>query len=288
MSKEDNRLEVIKNIKTYSALGEFHNKVETNDPVLSQSESREITDRYVKNRKKLSFRLKRGAATAIANAATSVINRDTEIKGLDKIPEDIKGVIITSNHFSPFENTAIRLLTKKLDKKLNIISQTTNFAMSGIVGFLMNYADTVPISSEPHYLARDFLSILKEKIVDNGEAVLLYPEQEMWYNYRKPRPPKKGAYYYSAKLNVPVISCFVEVIDTDKSLNDNFKKVKYVLHILGVLYPDMSLGAKGAAQKLADDDYNLKIKCYEEVYNKKLDYTFEPSDIAGFKGESIG
>ena len=57
MSKEDNRLEVIKNIKTYSALGEFHNKVETNDPVLSQSESREITDKYVKNRKKLSFRL---------------------------------------------------------------------------------------------------------------------------------------------------------------------------------------------------------------------------------------
>lgn len=285
MSKENNRLEVIKNIKTYSELGEFHNKVETNDPVLSQSESREITDKYVRNRNKLSFRLKRDAATAIANAATSVINRDTKIIGLEKIPSDLKGAIITSNHFSPFENTVIRLLTRKLNKKLNIISQTTNFAMSGIVGFLMNYADTVPISSDPHYLARDLFSILKEKIVEKGEAVLLYPEQEMWYNYRKPRPPKKGAYYYSSKLNVPVVSCFVEVIDTDKNLNDNFNKVKYVLHILGVLYPDLSLGAKGASEKLAEEDYNLKIKCYEKVYNKKLDYTFEPSDIAGFKGE---
>ena len=138
-------------------------------------------------------------------------------------------MIITSNHFSQLENTVIRHLTNTFGRrKLGIISQTSNFAMTGIIGYIMNYADTIPISTDPRYLARDFLSVLKERLVDKKHAILLYPEQEMWFNYRKPRPPKKGAYYYAAKLNVPVLSCFVEVIDTDKDASEQFKKVRYV------------------------------------------------------------
>ena len=111
------------------------------------------------------------------------------------------GVLITSNHFGPLENTVIRHLTNTLHRRrLGIISQTSNFAMKGIIGYLMNYADTIPISTDPRYLARDFLSILKERLVDKKHAILLYPEQEMWFNYRKPRPPKGGAYFYAAKL----------------------------------------------------------------------------------------
>jgi hypothetical protein len=30
-------------------------------------------------------------------------------------------------------------------------------------------------------------------------------------------------------------------------------------------------------------DYEQKVKCYEEVYNTKLDYTFNISNIAGLK-----
>ena len=44
----------------------------------------------------------------------------------------------------------------------------------------------------------------------------------MWYNYRKPRPLKQGAYYYAAKNNVPIISCFTEIIDKEKKLTMNF------------------------------------------------------------------
>ena len=287
MSKDNGRIEVIENIKKYSQSGEFHNKVELNDPVLTNDQNKLITDNYIKNRNTFNYKIKRNAAVFIAKTATVFINHDTVIKGLEKIPENLSGVIITSNHFSPFENTVVRYLTNKLDKRLNIISQTSNFAMTGIIGFLMNYADTIPISPEPHYLARDFMKILKEKIIDKKEAVLLYPEQEMWFNYRKPRPPKKGAYYYAAKLNVPVLSCFVEVIDTDKDASEQFKKVRYVMHVLGLLTPDKTKNAKENSQILADRDYELKKKCYEEVYNKPLDYSFDISDIAGFKGESF-
>ena len=35
--------------------------------------------------------------------------------------------------------------------------------------------------------------------------------------------------------------------------------------------------------EMSKKDYELKVKAYEEAYNKKLDYTFDYSDIAGLK-----
>lgn len=280
----NNRRAVIENIKTFAESGEFHNKVELNDPVLTAEQNKAITNGYLENRKCLSFKAKTVLGVMLAKTAARLINKDTQIVGLEKIPKDLGGVLITSNHFSPLENTVIRHLVSTLGRrKLGIISQTTNFAMTGIIGFLMNYADTIPISTDPHYLARDFLSVLKERLVDKKEAILLYPEQEMWFNYRKPRPPKRGAYFYAAKLNVPILSCFVEMIDQDEDDTPEFKKVRYVLHVLDVLYPDESKTARENTEYLAEQDYALKKACYEAVYGKELTYTFESTDIAGWK-----
>lgn len=280
----ENRKAVIENIKNFAETGQFHNKVELNDPELTAAQSRQITDAYLENRKRLSFKIKTALGVALAKAATKAINKNTEIKGLEKIPKDLGGVLITSNHFSPLENTVIRHLTNTLGrKKLGIISQTSNFAMTGMVGFLMNYADTIPISTDPRYLAKDFLSLLKERLVDKKQAILLYPEQEMWFHYRKPRPPKNGAYFYAAKLNVPILSCFVEMVDLDEDDTAEFKKVKYILHILDVLYPDGNKTARENTEMLSARDYALKKACYETVYGKELTYAFHPSDIAGWK-----
>ncbi|HBJ10446.1 MAG TPA: 1-acyl-sn-glycerol-3-phosphate acyltransferase [Ruminococcaceae bacterium] len=280
----DNRKAVIENIKLCAESGEFHNKVELNDPVLTAEQSKKITENYIENRKQPAFKAKTALGVTLAKSAAKIVNKNTVITGLEKIPENLGGCLITSNHFSPLENTVIRYLTNTLGRKrLGIISQTSNFAMTGIVGFLMNYADTIPISSEPHYLAKDFPAILKERLIDKKDAVLLYPEQEMWFNYRKPRPPKNGAYFYAAKLNVPIVSCFVEIIDLNKDDNSEFKKVKYVLHILDVLYPDKNKTVRENTDYLALTDYSLKKACYERVYGKKLTYRFEDGDIAGWK-----
>ena len=142
----DNRRAVIENIKKCAHNGEFHNKVELNDPVLSNIESKKITDAYMQNKDLFSYKLKTLLGVTAAKAATKIINKNTEIKGLEKIPENLQGVLITSNHFNPLENTVIRHLTNTLNRRhLAIISQTSNFIMSGFVVFLMNYAATIPI-----------------------------------------------------------------------------------------------------------------------------------------------
>lgn len=280
-----NREEVIENIKRCVENGDFHGKVETGDPSPTSEEEKRIIETYLENRRLLTYRFKRKFAVSAARIVTKAVNSNTLIEGLENIPEGLGGVIITSNHFSPFENTVIRFLTDTMGRKnLAIITQVSNFAMDGVLGFLMNYADTVPISTEPRYLAGGFTSVMRERLVENKDAVLLYPEQEMWFNYRKPRPPQSGAYFFASKLGVPILSCFVEICDTDKDeKNADFKKVRYILHVLGVLYPDPDESVRVNTERLANADYEMKKECYEKVYGKKLTYKFEPCDIAGWK-----
>lgn len=279
-----NRIAVIENIKTFAESGQFHNKVEITDPVLTAEQNKMITDSFLENRTHLSYKIKSKVAICLAKNAAKIINKNTKIIGMEKIPSNLEGVLITSNHFGPLENTVIRHLTNKLGRKnLGIISQTTNFAMTGWMGYIMNYADTIPISQEPHYLAKGFFAVLKERLVEKKDAVLLYPEQEMWFNYRKPRPPKNGAYLFAAKLNVPIISCFVEITDLDEDDTKEFKKVQYTLHILDVLYPDPTKTVRENTEFMSEKDYTLKKECYETVYGKKLTYDFDKSDIAGWK-----
>ena len=48
-------------------------------------------------------------------------------------------------------------------------------------------------------------------------------------------------------------------------------------------YPDKTKDFKAQKEDLRQRDYELKKSKYEEVYGKKLDYSFEKEDIAGYK-----
>ena len=190
---------VIHNIKVNINKKTFNDKVEVDDPNLSEEEKRKILKDFIKQKETLFYKVKNYINRMMVNSATWYFNRTTEIKGIEKVKNIKSSAIITSNHFNPIDNTIIRTLSKKMKKKkLYIVSQETNLAMPGIIGFLMRYADVIPISGERKYMGDIFLKLIQERI-DNNDFVLIYPEQEMWFNYRKPRPLKRGAYYYAAK-----------------------------------------------------------------------------------------
>ncbi|MGM9641730.1 MAG: lysophospholipid acyltransferase family protein [Eubacteriales bacterium] len=281
MSNPEERLAVIGNIRDALERKDYHAKVEPGDPKLSEADERKITTTYLKTGNTYLFRAKKAIATLAADTASALINRDTEIVGAELLPKLNGGAIITSNHFSPTENTAVRHLVKKcLNKRLCIVSQVSNFAMTGAVGFLMNYANTIPLSGDTHYLTHGFLRVISRRL--KKEVVLIYPEQEMWFNYRKPRPPKPGAYYFAAKTRVPVISCFTEIVDLPEKENESFYKTKFRIHVLGVLTPDPEDTVSNNTKKLCRADFELKKAAYERIYNKPLTYDFSPDDIAGW------
>lgn len=279
----DDKDKVIENIKKAVIKGEFNKKVEINDPNLTEKQQEELIKNYIEKQNKISYKIGNKVANIILSFVTNMQNKETKIVGIENIEDIDTGAIITSNHFNPLDNTIIQKLVRVLGKKrLYIVGQTSNLAMNGIIGFMMNHSNIIPISKQVGYMKKDFQNAIKAAL-NNNEYILIYPEEEMWFNYRKPRTLKAGAYYYAAKNNVPIISCFVEMIDTDEEENSEFCKVNYILHVLPPIYPDSNKTAKENSIIMMEKDYEQKKEAYEKAYGKKLDYNFEVEDIAGWR-----
>ena len=277
--------EVINNIKKNIENNELNKKVEIGDPNLSEDEIQKYIGAFYKNKKKLSYYFKNKIANKTVKKISKELYPDIKINGLEKLDlADLSnGAIITSNHFNPLDSYNIRkIVEEKLHKKLYIVVQDTNLAMPGFLGFLFNNIEVIPLSKSPNYIIKKFVPELK-KILSKSDFVLIYPEEEMWFNYRLPRPCKRGAYQFAHELDVPIISCFVKIIDTDKADNNEFNKVKYVVNINKVIYPETNESIRSDSKKMAEVDYEARKKAYEDAYNKKLNYEFDISDIAGWK-----
>lgn len=274
--------EVIKNIKKNIKNNELNKKVEVNDPNLSEEEITTYLNNFYKNKKKITYVIKNKIANLIVKHISKKIYSDITICNEDIIPEDVESAIITSNHFNPLDSLSIKRLCEEKNKKLYIVIQDTNLAMNGFLGFLFNNLDVIPISTSPNYIIKKFIPELK-KVLDDGAYVLIYPEEQMWFNYRKPRTLKRGAYQFAHTLNIPIISCFTGQFDTNEVDNEEFNKTKWTLYINKVIYPNAKTSPKTDALAMANTDYNLKKASYESAYNKKLDYKFSLDDIAGFK-----
>ena len=283
----DKREEVIENIRKKAKAGDFNSKVEVDDPVITAEERAALVERYLERRPvygkpTTGYRLKRNVAKAVVDFATNMANAKTPVIGVEKAQSIDGGAIVTSNHFSPIDNTVVRKMAKATGRnRLPVVIDEDNLAMGGLFGFLMNYADTIPLYMDRHYLKDDFVPQLKRE-TDAGNFVLIYPEQEMWFNYRKPRPGKRGAYLYAVQLGVPVLPCFVEIHDLEDLERPNFVEVSYVMHVLDPIYPDPNLTDRENSIAMCEKDYEQKVAAYEEVYGKKLDYHFEVEDIAGW------
>jgi 1-acyl-sn-glycerol-3-phosphate acyltransferase len=115
-----------------------------------------------------------------------------------------------------------------------------------------------------------------QTLLGRGESILIYPEQGMWWNYKKPRPFKIGGFKMAYKANVPVLPTFITMKDDTNRVDENGYPVqRHTLHILPPLYPDLSLGEKLGAEKLCQDAYAACKAKYEEVYQIPLTYTNE-------------
>lgn len=277
--------EVIKNIETNINNNELNKKVEVGDPNLTEEEKSKYINKFYQNQKSPIYFIKNKIANKTVRKIAKEIYPNINIIGLEKLNyvDLTNGAIITSNHFNPLDSYNIRkIVEEKLHKKLYIVVQDTNLAMPGALGFLFNNIEVIPLSKSPNYIIKKFIPELK-KILSKGNFVLIYPEEEMWFNYKLPRPCKRGAYQFAHELDVPVISCFVKMTDTNITDNNEFNIVKYDVFINKVIYPEKNESIKSDSRKMAEVDYETRKKAYEDAYNKELKYEFDIKDIAGWK-----
>ena len=275
------REQAIENIRRAAGEGRFNDKTEPFDPQWDpEALKADILD-YVSKLGTCRYKLKNLAARAIVS---SWIRRFGvgEMAGLENLSA-LKGpAFLTGNHFNPFDSGIHRKLAQITGRgHLVAISQGTNFVMPGLNGFVLRNIDVIPLVQEPSYMNGAFRTLMR-KHLDAGRFILIYPEQEMWFNYRKPRPQKRGAFLFAAEYNVPVVPTFVEMQDLEREVAPGFRDVRTVLHVLPPIYPDPSLSARENSFAMCKADYAAKVACYEQCYHRPLTFDFTPWDIAGW------
>ncbi len=285
MTAHEERLLVIENIKRALEAGDSFKKVELFDPVITDEDVKRLIEPFDTERRKLKSKILSFFARKIAEKETKNRNALTEVRGIENALSVNGGAIITQNHFNIMDNTVARLLAIECEKRrdFHIVIQETNAFMKGYFGFLMRNCNTLPVSRSASYMSKNLKPAIKNILQREG-FILIYPEQEMWFNYKKPRDLRDGAYHYAAEFGVPVIPTFVTMENTDEIGEDGFYKQKYVLHVLHPIYPDKELSVRENRERMKQLDAIAKRKCYEEFYETKLDNIFVPErDIAGYR-----
>ena len=197
-----------------------------------------------------------------------------DIIGLENYKAVKSGAVITCNHFSPLDNYAIyRAIRKELPKghQLYKVIREGNFTnFKGLYGFFFRHCNTLPLSSNTDTMKK-FLSAVSV-LLERGEKILIYPEQAMWWNYKKPRPLKNGAFRFAVKNKVPLIPSFITMEDTDKVLADGSKVQAYTVWFLPAIYPKAELSDRDNMEYLKDENYRVWKELYERVYQIPLTY----------------
>ncbi len=273
--KSQDRLNVIKKIAKFEEEGNFEEDVE-NDPPSRMLMPDEVD--YL--RKKLSSKVKTKLAFRAARKFLNQIIENKqmivkEIKGIENIQNLKSGAIITCNHFNAFDSFAIQLVYEKSKQKkrkfYRVIREGNYTNFPGFYGFLMKNCNTLPLSSNYKTLQKFMVST--DKLLQDGHFVLVYPEQSMWWNYRKPKPLKDGAFKFSTRNNVPVLPCFITMQDSDIVDSDGFFVQEYTIHVGKPLYPDQSLSRYENIEMLKKANYEWWKQVYEETYGLPLVYT---------------
>lgn len=280
-----NREKVIKNIAAAANKRDFSAKTEVGDPVMSLEERQKLVANFWRQHNKLTAKLNYGLGHLLFSFLAKTITASTEIVGLENLTGlPIGGAIITSNHYNQLDALPIKLLANKKHQQLSIVIEDTNLMLPGFLRYLMTNVGTIPLLNTPNYIGNDFLIHLHDALARNN-WVLIYPEQEMWWNYRKPRKGHRGAYYFAAKQNVPIISTFTEikVLPQLEKKDHNFYRTKYIVHVLPIIYPELRQSVKENSYQMMQKDYQQKVTAYEKIYHKKLNYDFSSWDIAGWR-----
>ena len=112
-----------------------------------------------------------------------------------------------------------------------------------------------------------------DTILQGGDYILIYPEQSMWWNYKKPKPLKDGAFKLAARNNAPVVPIFITMEDSNIIGEDGFNIQEYTINIGEPIYPDKNLNEKENTEIMKKQNFEIWKKIYEDFYKIPLKYT---------------
>ncbi len=275
VEKSKDRLEILEKIKKLEESGIFDKDVE-NDPPTITLEPDDID--YLRTSK--TSKIKSKMANQMAKKFLKDLLRDNkliikEVIGIENLKNIETGAILTCNHFNPYDSFTVekvfRMAGEDKKRKLFKVIREGNYTnFPGMYGFFFRNCDTLPLSSNKRTMIKFIKAV--DVILKRGDFILIYPEQSMWWNYRKPKPLKNGAFNFAARNHVPVIPIFITMEDSDIIGEDGFPIQEYTVNIEKPIYPDENLTEKENTEAMKEKNYEVWKNVYEDFYKMPLEY----------------
>ncbi len=280
--RAQDRVEVVKKIEKFERDGTFDQDVEDDVPGrMIMPDEIEYIKKSPIAKLKAAFALKMAKKFFYKLEKKKMVMIDDEIEGLENLANLNTGAIITCNHFNAMDSFAMHWLylkSKHKKRKLYRIIREGNYtSFPGFFGFLMRNFYTLPLSSN-HKTMKKFMAATNE-LLQSGQFVLVYPEQSMWWNYRKPKPLKPGAFSFASKNNVPVLPIFISMRDSEVLGPDGYYVQKYKMHVCKPIYPSPELNARENTENLLKENEQIWKEIYEREYQIPLEYTTETFEL---------
>ena len=276
IEQSEDRKKILKKIEEFEKEGNFDTDVEDDPPTIPLNP--EDVD-YL--RKKSTSKIKSKIANRMGKKFLDDLLKENkliikEIKGLENLQNVDTGAILTCNHFNPFDSFAIEKAfiesgENKNRKLFKVIREGNYTNFPGLYGFFFRNCDTLPLSSNTQTMI-EFMKAV-DTILQRKDFILIYPEQSMWWNYKKPKPLKNGAFRFAARNNVPVIPIFITMEDSNIIGEDGFFVQEYIINIGEPIYPDGNLSEKEISNIMKEANAEVWKKTYEEFYKVPLEYT---------------
>ena len=273
MEKSEHKLELLGRIKELEKKELWHLDVE-DDPETYPLMPDQIDYLNEKLISKIKNKIANRAGTKFFDKM--IANRQLiikEVKGIENYTAVKGGKLVTCNHFSPCDNYAVWVTLRDYmgGKMLYKVIREGNYTNPPKpFGLFMRHCNTLPLSSQMSTMKK-FSKAIKT-LLGRGETILIYPEQSMWWNYRKPKPMQDGAFALAVRNNTPIVPIFITMTDSDVIDGDGFPVQEYTMNILPAIYPDPDLPSNERKDKMKRENYEAWVKVYEEFYGKPLVY----------------
>lgn len=274
--KSQDRIDVLKRIEQLEKEGKFDVDAENDPPTIVLTP--ENID-YL--RSKMTSKIKRVFANEVGERFLDNLLKNNkliikDVRGIENLNKVSTGAIVTCNHFNPFDCFTIekvfRMSGKIEEKRLYKVIREGNYTnFPGLYGFFFRNCDTLPLSSNKRTMIQFMKAV--NILLQKGDFILIYPEQSLWWNYRKPKPLKNGAFKMAVRNNVPVIPIFITMEDSDIIGDDGFPIQEYIVNIAEPIYPDNNLQPKERVEKLLNKNFEIWKNIYEDFYKIPLEYT---------------
>jgi 1-acyl-sn-glycerol-3-phosphate acyltransferase len=272
--RASDRVKIVEKIAQFEREGRFDEDVE-DDPPGREIQPGEVDYLGKKLRSKIQSKFAYSMARRYLNSIIEekkLIIKD--IIGIENFANLSSGAIITCNHFNAFDSFAIQVAYEssghKKRKFYRIIREGNYTSFPGFFGYLMRHCNTLPLSSNPSAM-KEFTRAT-DTLLKQGHFVLVYPEQSMWWNYRKPKPVKPGGFYLAAKNKLPVLPCFITMKDTKLIGEDGFPIQEYTIHVSEPIYPKEGVRTGVNAEMMANENSRVWKEIYEREYGIPLRY----------------